>query len=56
MRIRLSFLWIFVLDANMGAMAHSLSAIERACSLAQSCPRCPRGGEIVECRLNSQNA
>ena len=37
--MRLSFLCMFVLDANMGAMARSLSAKERARALAPSCPR-----------------
>ena len=41
MRLRLSYLWIFGLDANMPAMARSLScANECARSLAQACPRC----------------
>jgi hypothetical protein len=65
--MRLSFLCIFVLDANMGAMARSLSAKERArvgaivpaMARGEAPPHFvsahfPRGGEIVECPLRSQ--
>jgi hypothetical protein len=47
MRIRLSYLWIFGLDANMPAMARSLScANECARSLARACPQC-RASHLV---------
>jgi hypothetical protein len=65
--MRLSFLCMFVLDANMDAMARSLSAKERArvgaivpaMARGEAPPHFvsahfPRGGEIVECPLRSQ--
>jgi hypothetical protein len=64
--MRLSFLCMFVLDANMGAMVRSLSAKVRArvgaivpaMARGEASPHfrlCPlsRGGEMVECPLRS---
>lgn len=67
MRMRLAFLCMFVPDANMGAMARSLSAkvparvgaIVPAMARGEASPHFgsahfPRWGEMVECPLRSQ--